>query len=214
MKAIIERSKILHAILFLGVIIAVTPVFAQQEISGSQSGTLGPGNYTVIGNIQVEDGATLDIVPGTTFSHNGSYKWEIYGTFSAVGAENDSIYFIRDSNNGWGALRFMNNAPAAVLDYCVVDNCYLEYSDDYIAGINVTGGMGLTLTHSRISNCYSWNYSSGVYVANSVAFIDSCKIYNNVVVNHLKGPGIYLKDCADSQISNSIIAYNHSDGWG
>lgn len=59
----------------------------------------------------------------------------------------------------------MNGAPTAILDYCVVDNCYLEYSDDYIAGVNVNGGMRLTLTHSRVSNCYSWNNSSGVYVS-------------------------------------------------
>jgi hypothetical protein len=192
--------------------------FAQQKINGSQYGTLGPGKYIVTSNIKIEAGTSLEIVPGTTFIHNGPYKWEIYGTFTAEGAKNDSIYFLSkddiEQNKRWGGLRFLKNAPAAILDYCVVDNCYLEYSDDYIAGVNVTRGKGLTLTHSRVSNCYSWNISSGVSVVNSVAFINHCKIINNAVVNHLKGPGIHLKKCKDSQILNSVIAYNHSVGGG
>lgn len=184
--------------------------FAQQEISGLQSGILGPGDYTVVGDIEVESGTSLTIVSGTTFNHDGNYKWNIYGAFTAAGAENDSIYFICDSNNGWGGLRFRYAAPVAVLNYCVVDNCHLEYSTVYFAAINVTAGMGLTLTHSRISNNQSDNYSSGVYVVNSVAFIDNCRIINNSVGWYTKGLGIFLKDSADSQILNSVIAYNNS----
>jgi hypothetical protein len=199
------------AILLLLMCIPVV-CFAQLEISGPQSGTLGPGDYIVVGDIVVESGTSLTIISGTTFNHDGSYNWEIYGSFNAVGAENDSIYFIREGFYRWGSLRFMSNAPVAVMDYCVVEDCYQEYSENYISAVNVTGGMGLILTHSRVSDCKSMNYASGVYVANSVAYIDSCKILNNGVVNHLKGPGIYLKNCADSYILNSIIAHNYSDG--
>jgi hypothetical protein len=194
--------------------------YAQKEIKGVQSGTLGPGKYLVTGTVKVKAGDYLNISPGTTFIHNGNYKWEIYGTFIAKGTKNDSIYFLgkdgsfKQFEKHWGGLRFMKNAPTAVLDYCIINNCYLAYSENYIAGLNVYNGKGLTLTHSRISNCYGWNISSGVAVFNSVAVIDHCKIVNNAVVNHLKGAGIYLKDCEDSQISNSVIAYNHSVGGG
>jgi hypothetical protein len=211
------KTKKTLIILFL-ISMSVTS-YAQKKISGEQSGTLGPGKYIVTGNIKIEAEKCLTIAPGTTFIHeSGNYIWEIYGSFKAIGTQKDSIYFLSkegvEQNKHWSGLRFLEGAPAATLDYCVVDNCYLDYSDDYISGVNVSGGKRLTLTHSRISNCYSWNFSSGVYVANSVAFINHCKIINNAVVNHLKGPGIYLKNCKDSQIFNSVIAYNHSVGGG
>ena len=206
MKSGYRLKVILLLLMYLPIV-----CFAQQEISGSQSGILGPGIYNVVGNIQVDSGENLTIVSGTTFNHNGNYKWTIYGAFNAVGAENDSIYFICEGS-GWKGIRFMNDAPAAVLDYCVIDNCDMGLEPNYFAGISVNGGDGLTLTHSRVSNCFSVDTCAGIYVANSVVFLDSCLILNNTVVNHQKGAGIYLKDCADSQILNTVIAYNHSVG--
>ena len=209
----LERSLIivLFMVLFIGM-----PVFAQQQISGLQSGTLGPGTYLVVGDISVQSGDSLIIVPGTTFLHNGNHKWLISGKFTAVGASEDSIYFIRQDavpGHRWGALRFLNGAPVAVLDYCVVDHCYIEYSDTYPAGVNVYGGQGISLTHSRVSNCYSWgDHASGVYVYNGVVLIDSCRIDSNYVINHPRGPGIYLENCDNAEIKHSVIAYNNSDG--
>ncbi len=188
--------------------------FAQQEISGMQSGILGPGNYLVVGDIQVNAEDSLTILPNTKFVHTGSYKWQIYGGFSAQGTQNDSIYFIGDGNTMWSGLQFSNNPSTIKFDYCVVDSCYLEYSEDILAGINIIGATGVSLKHSRISDCYSWNSGSGVFISNSVALIDGCKMINNVTVNHLKGPGIYLYHCGESSILNSIIAFNHSDGGG
>lgn len=213
-----KTSKNLKLILLLLMCLPVV-CFAQQEISGPQSGTLGPGNYLVVGDIQVETGESLTIVPGTTFIHgSGNYKWEIYGQFTAVGTENDSIYFLSQDGVGqyqrWSALRFMDGAPVAVLDYCVVDNCYLSYSNDYVAGVNVNGGLGLTLTHSRVSNCYSWHMCGGVFVKNAAnVLIDSCRIVGNHAVNHPKGSGIHLENCGDAQILHSVIAYNTGDNF-
>ena len=212
-----KPKKNLTAILLLLMCLPVV-CFAQQEISGPQSGTLGPGNYVVVGDIQVESGESLNIVPGTTFLHNGdepNYKWEIHGAFTAVGTENDSIYFLSQDGvtlyDRWGGLRFMFGAPVAVLDYCVVDNCHLDFDDFYVAGVNVNGGMGLNLTHSRVSNCYGWNISSGVYVINGDVFIDSCQIVGNFVMNYPDGVGIHLENCDDAQILHSVIAYNSGE---
>ena len=99
----------------------VGSAFAQEQISGPQSGILGPGTYLVVGDIQVERTATLEIVPGTEFLHNGNWTWEISGQLNAAGVEGDSILFVRQNpidNHRWGGIRFLagaSNASQAIL---------------------------------------------------------------------------------------------------
>jgi hypothetical protein len=47
------------------------------QLSGPLGGTLGPGTYHVIGNISVESGDSLRLVPGTTFTFDGPYNFKI-----------------------------------------------------------------------------------------------------------------------------------------
>ncbi len=188
---------------------------AQTEISGPQSGTLGPGTYLVTGEITVASGDSLTIVPGTTILHNGNHKWLISGQFTAEGTAGDSIYFVRQDSiedHRWGGLRFQTGAPSAVLDYCVIDHCYMPSYNGPSASITVNGSLGLTLKHSRISNAACNNDHGGVYAYNTVVVIDSCVIRNNSAVNHPKGMGVFLDHCDGSQILHTIISANNSDG--
>lgn len=197
-------------------VVFVVSASAQTEISGPQSGTLGPGSYIVTGNITVATDDSLTIVPGTTFSHNGStsnYRWLISGKFTAAGVEGDSIYFLSQESvtlwNRWGGLCFQPDAPAAVIDYCVVDGGMA--TGDYLSVVNISGGSSLTLTHSRISNNTSGCEGGGVAAINTVLLIDSCRIVNNHQLSKGKGVGIFISECSDSKILNSIIAYNISE---
>lgn len=188
---------------------------AQTEISGSQSGTLGPGIYLVIGEISVESGNSLTIAPGTTFLHNGNHKWIISGQLSAEGAEGDSILFVRQDpvdDHRWGGLRFQTGAPAAILDYCVIDHCYMPDYTGPSASITIIDAQGLTLSNSRISDAYCNNDHGGVCAKNTTIHIDNCLIRNNEALNHPKGVGVFLDNCTDSEILHSVIAYNRSDG--
>jgi hypothetical protein len=197
----------------------------QEKISGSQSGTLGPGKYIVTSNIQVEAGKCLTILPGTTFIHeSGNYIWEISGTLKAIGTKKDSIYFLSkkgvEQKKHWSGLHFQESAPAATLNYCVVDNVFIKsppkYEDlKYVAAISMWKAEGITIKHSRISNNYSKsNSGSGIYVKEGFVFIDSCRIVHNYQYNHLKGIGIFLENSNDSKIMNSVIAYNKNDCGG
>ena len=197
------------------VVVFAASADAQTEISGSQSGTLGPGTYLVIGEISVETGNTLTIAPGTIFFHNGNHKWIISGQLTAVGAEGDSILFVRQDpvvEHRWGGLRFQPGTPAAVLDYCVIDHCYMPDYTGPNASITVNGSQGLTLKHSRVSNGACNNDHGGVYAINTTVIIDSCVIRDNEAVNHPKGVGVFLENCTDSQILYSVIGDNRSDG--
>jgi hypothetical protein len=208
--------KIKNILIILLISISMTS-YAQKEISGSLSGILGPGKYIVTGTIKVETGKSLTIVPGTTFIHEqGNYSWEIKGLFKAIGTQKDSIYFLSkkgiEQNQRWGGLHFLEGSLAAILDYCVVANTFIvEFTtstSECFAAVNVCNGNGITIKHSRISNNYGQDSGCGIYVKESIALIDHCRIVHNCQNGSIKGIGIFLEDSNNSKIMNSVIAYN------
>ncbi|MBU1707889.1 hypothetical protein KKB28_08270, partial [bacterium] len=103
------------------------------QLSGPLSGTLGPGDLNVVGNIWIDSGDSLRLMPGTTFHFDGYYSFGIYGTLLAEGTETDSIVFTTDTTanpNRWPGLRFDgSNASGSRLGYCLI-----EYGLAYFGG--------------------------------------------------------------------------------
>jgi len=146
--------------LFMFVMFSLTlsiPALAQQQISGTQTGTLGPGSYLVTGSINVPVNQTLTILPGTEFLHNGYHTWTINGKLIAQGTEIDSIRFVRQNpilSHRWGGIRFQSSASLSTFEYCVIDNC--QSSGIYTIYAN------LTISNSRISNCTAVAHGAGI----------------------------------------------------
>lgn len=199
---------------FLFMLISTGISSSQPQISGIQTGTLGPGSYIVTGDIIVPAGDSLSILPGTEFDHNGDFIWWIEGKLSALGAPGDSIYFLPLFNldeEHWGGLRFQTgSSPDCILDYCVIAYCYRPENPyvGYGAGIYV-GGIPLTVLNSRISNCVSYYDGAGIYgdFASGMT-IENCIIANNSAIYGCYGGGVYLIYADDVTIKNSIIANN------
>lgn len=215
-------------------------VCAQQEISGSQSGTLGPGTYLVVGDIRVAPEATLTIAPGTTFLHNGNWKWLVYGQLSAVGTATDSIKFL--SQDGTPSTRpgGIRLQPITwqnyLLSYCRFDRALNQNYASMMGGAILIMNAGLSLSHSLITNNTSDNggglcgqnatlsIDSCVFAANSAIngagiYVESCpltvtgsKFYDNVCTDAGTGGGISVNYEDQTLISNSLFAGNHSDG--
>ena len=108
--------------ILLGLSLCLCGLCAAQELSGALSGSLGPGTYYIVGEISVQNGASLTIQPGTTLLANGDYAFAIYGHLHAAGTEADSIKF--KCNTGvsyWNALHFINpSSSSSILEYCYV----------------------------------------------------------------------------------------------
>ena len=193
--------------------------FAQaQDISGPQSGTLGPGTYTVIGDISVRNGEILQIVPGTEFLHTGYYTWTIEGLLTAQGTMGDSIKFVRQNpinEHRWGGLRFQSSASSdCILDYCVIDQVYIPSSQpsNYNGGGIFINAVDLTISNTRISNCSARGDGGGIYVSNAAVTIDHCLIVENEEYAYNAGGGIALNNCGETLVTHSIIAHNSSNG--
>ncbi|TKJ40123.1 hypothetical protein CEE37_10330 [candidate division LCP-89 bacterium B3_LCP] len=205
----------------LFVVLAGAISYAQTTISGVQSGTLGPGQYLVVGEVTVGGQDTLTIMPGTEFLHNGNHQWKIYGLFIAEGMENDSISFVRQNpveNHRWGGLRFQSGASAnSTIDYVIIDNCKNEFNFNYDLGGGIyTDGVPITVTNSRISECDNYWGGGGVYASSANIIIENCIIVDCEAFDDGdeggNGGGIYLYNCGDAQILNNIIARNIATG--
>ena len=195
--------------IFTGTIVLFTllgpTALAQPSLSGSLSGTIGPGAYNVTGNCSVQAGQTLTILPGTTLQHMGNFSWMIYGTVVAVGTEDLMIeFFHQNSWQDWGGMKFMTGAStASIMEWCAVRNTYF-YANG--GGLFINNG-GITLRHCEITDCQA-NYGGGIYADTAtVLVIEDCYIADCVAG---KGGGVFLFGCSNVVMRNCELAYNKS----
>lgn len=186
------------------------------QLSGSLNGTIGPGEFHVVGNIGVVQNDSLTLMPGTTFLFDSAYVFEIYGTLSAVGTETDSIIFTTDTTanpDRWRRIYFSGgNSSGSQLAYCLIE--YGHAIDDW--GTNGGGvylfGSSPTLAHCVIRNNEA-SFGGGAATYNSTATFSHCTISDNISSND--GGGMDINN-SPMTLSECIINDNTSgdDGGG
>jgi len=188
---------------------------AQPQLSGALSGTLGPGAFTIVGDIRVEAEDSLMILPGTSLLHTGAFKWDIYGLLKAEGTETDSIYFVRFDTipeHCWYGIRFQEGASdSSNIDYCVIDNCEDNWSPYLPGGGIYTNGVDITVKNTRISNCgvHGYGCGGGIRAYNACITVENCLIVDNTDhSNNSSGGGILLAGCPNANIMYNEIARN------
>ncbi|MCD4818038.1 MAG: right-handed parallel beta-helix repeat-containing protein [Candidatus Cloacimonetes bacterium] len=189
---------------FIILIIVSASVFAQTEVSGTQSGTwtLDNSPYHVVGQITVSSGNILTIEAGVEVNFQGHYKLKIQGNLQAIGTESENILFTTDNQAiGWGGIRLDGANGISNLAYCRIE--YGKTSGSYpdIHG----GGLALLTSNAVISNCvFADNDATGsdngmggavyaINTSNSTSFID-CKF----IGNHAYGEGGAIKFSSDN----------------
>lgn len=191
---------------------------AQPQLSGNLSGYLGPNTtYLVVGNITVPAGDSLFIYPGTTFLHNGYWKWNIYGTLRAFGDGPDSIKWLRQNpvpEHRWGGIRFYSTTTASNLTDCVVEYGYTPTTapSTDMGGCIFSNGSPLTVAHSRISFGDAWWGGGGICGNNTNGMTITQNLICDNKDNAWKGGGIFLVGCTNVNISYNVITRNASTG--
>lgn len=204
-----KKTKHLLALLLL-VTVCSSMAMAQPPVSGSLSGTLGPGEYIVVGNCTVDAGNTLTIEPGTTFLFSGHFNIKVYGTLHAVGTEQDSIVFISQSTGWdyeWCGIHFTSgSSPNSILSYAYLENARWIMYPDYYGGALQVDVSGVTISHCWIKNNKSSD-GGGLYVNNATITISDCVFFGNEAGN---GGGLYINNSTGVQVNNCIFAKNSS----
>jgi parallel beta-helix repeat protein len=165
------------------------------------------GNILVTETVEVAEGKTLVIKPGTIvkFKHwlpieNGKHtcgeerqrSLVIRGTLKAEGTPNDQIWFTSDSdspiNGEWFGISFKDTkSPENVIDYAIV-----EYG---------TQNINFWNSYARVSNTIvRWDNWEGIYLEyHSNPLIENCLIYENAYL------GIAMEQINEPVIRNNII---------
>lgn len=200
-------KKIVIALIIIVIVVAGVVLGARQfrpinEASNTErAGTIGQdeiwsGEILVTESINVPEGATLTIKPGTTvkFKHNRDYKnpnkisFEVYGKLLAVGEPDKLITFTSDApqpqNGDWSMIRLFGKTGSKIM-YAIV-----EFGQQ---GINMWQSDAI-ISHSIIR----WNNWEGIYAESySTPTIE----YNRVYQNGYNG-------MAMEQFNEAVLRYN------
>ncbi len=178
---------------------------ALAQLTGPLSGSLGPGSFTVIGDISVTAGDALTIEPGTDFLFNGSFGFEVAGALTAVGNATDSIRF--KPNSGvpfWSGIEFTSSAsPNSQLSYCLIKG-----SNDM--GVYLNSAPSVTISHCTFTENSSVDMGGGCYSQSSNSSFSHCVFsYNNA----LHGGGLVLRYQGPS-LADNLVFYGNQGTYG
>ena len=187
----------------------------RDNVSGIWTAANSP--YAVTGDIWVEEWDSLTIEPGVEVRFFGEYTFNIYGSLSAIGTEQDSIVFTQHfatlpSDSGqwiedsWQGIYFGNwwsNGDAFnEMAYCEVS--YANYA------VMQEGESSLSIDNSYFHH----NRASGIWInsnGNSTVAISNCIIEENNL-NWWDSGSVMLHEGNDILISNSLINNNTGNG--
>lgn len=186
------------------------------QLSGPLSGTLGPGTYTVVGDISVNSGNTLTLLPGTTFNFLGPYSFTINGTLFAEGTLSDSIVFTTNlsDTNRWLGLRFSGaGSSGSRLACCLIEKGYAR--GDWPN--NWGGGVDCSQSSPTFTNC-TLRSNSADFVGGGVNCYESSPTFTNCSISgnsaNCEGGGIYCYDNSSPTFTNCTVSGNSADPLG
>lgn len=220
----------------LSVSIFAEALFAQctTNVSGTIAGqhwTLAGSPYCVVGNISV---ASLIIDPGVVVKFGGPYRFEVASVLTAVGTQQDSIRFQRDtSTSPWKGIVFNFSNPGSELAYCIIEgsdssgirnyhssprirNCTIRNNMTSYRGGGLYSDWTLTLSNCRIErNRCTGLYGGGIYSTGRLKLLDSCRILRNVDTTTsssiAQGGGIYSSGGLHMKLCT--VSGNVAVGW-
>lgn len=200
------------AVLFAGAALAQLDT---TEVSGNVSGTWDDSLvYAVVGEVTVPAGESLLIEPGVEVRFRGPYHFTVNGGLTAIGREDDSIIFTRDSaieGHKWKGVRFDSAASGCTLAYCRI-----EYVKNDGAYPEVRGGAvycsysSPVISHCALCHNYSHNANAnggggGVFVEYGSPVVEYCHIFDNYVDS---GGGLCTLEECSAVFRNNVIEDN------
>jgi hypothetical protein len=150
--------------------------------------------YVIYGNLLVEEGATLTIMPGVVVAFQQDYRLEVRGALTARGEASDSIVFTGwESNQNpswWDRIKFRNSSIDTT---CSLLYCRIEYA---MYGVYCDTASP-TISHSLIRKC-----ENGIY-----CFRGSPHISQNTIRENQASPfgsGVFIDGGAPVTFGNII----------
>ncbi|NQS97549.1 MAG: right-handed parallel beta-helix repeat-containing protein, partial [candidate division Zixibacteria bacterium] len=192
----------------------LTPVTlsAGTTLSGSISGIIEPGVYTILDTLYVLYGDSLTLLPGVEFIFFHCYQFIVNGTLIAEGVEGDSIIFTAvNIEEGWGSIRLVDGDSTLVSRFSY---CCFEYGNvlGYSSPDNRGGGIYCNEMNPVITHCaFRYNSASGggagIYSYDSNTIIEDCLFSqneDNSVVLYYESP--VIRNCLFSENDDRALS--------
>ncbi len=209
-------------ILVILLVLALTQIGLGIDLSGSLSGTLGPGEYHIVDDIIVQAGDNLTLLPGTIFLFDGPYPFDIHGIINAQGTQGNSIEFTCDTlvnPERWHGIRFWYaSSSASVMSYCIVE---YGVSAPMGEGWGEAGGIVCRESSPKFYDCtIQWNRLNGGIGAGGVCFqshldsppFRSDPLFERCSIAYNEGGGVFGGFASIANFVDCIIADNIGDG--
>lgn len=181
------------------------------DIGGNQNWS---GKIKITCDVNILNGATVTIAPGTYIEARGRYALNVQGRLLAQGNSTDSIIFTADPANGWRGIRFYNNnsTDSSLIEYCRIENAIAEaaYPDNRGGALYVSNFSLLRVSNSVLKNNTAGN-GGGFYLDNADVVFNACQMHDNSAAS-LGGAG-YLAN-SDASISESVLNNNSAKYGG
>jgi len=189
--------------------------FVQGAVSGVWRAQDSP--YIAAGTIYIPNRSALAIEPGVTVRFSPNTGFFIYGRLSAVGSEEDSIYFRPiDEGQVWLGLRAVDPDSVFRLDYCVITGGQATRGQAPADTANSGGNLFIhrgnsLLTHCRFSGGRSNGFGAGIAMWAGQAVIEQCLINENQSLT--QGGGLNVRATANATVRECAFIQNTA-GWG
>ena len=149
-------------------------------------------NYIISGIPVLGTTGNLTIVEGDSLKFNSSYRFDIYGTFNAVG---DEIVFSRNGTAEWRGL-WCYSGSTVEIDSCTIE--YAAYSSD---GYGVyANSCTPTVSNALIQNC-----DNGIRGNSGIPILSGNTIQNNTT-------GVYVTGTSNPTINSTNTIQDNSTG--
>lgn len=136
----------------------------------------------VTGDITINNGATLTVLPDVYVEFQGKYLVKVQGRIVASGREGQEITFTTNDTTGFHNLTFGGwkgfefSYTPETNDSSIFDNCLIEYvNSNGLGAIFLNSFSKLAIRNTTIRN----NYGSGILAYGSPILMTNCLIENN-----------------------------------
>ena len=159
-------------------------------ITSNQTWSVDTVNIT--GNVQINDGVTLNVSQGCKILMTGFYKWTIYGAIKALGTNNAPIFFTSNDtlnfwdlsfgNAGWKGMYFevANTNDSTIFEHCIFS--FVKRGGDSNnpnSAFHVTNMNKIRISHCQFTNNFNSLGCPAILLLNS-----SIKILHSTFSNN------------------------------
>lgn len=185
----------------------------------------------IIGDISIQDGGELKILPGSYLNFSGCYKISSYGPIEAIGEAGNEITFncsdssiVQDNNRtfdkGWGGIDLIGLNDSIIFSYCNFRNTGVKnipnQSINSYGVINILNSSNIYFSNCDfVSNAHYYDIgNAGIYSMNSTDIeIKHCRFFDGYInPNGTENAGTYVHALDSKLIIDSSEFHNSRAG--